>query len=89
MNARQMLVQDLNGDGKMMVFFIQHLPDYKPFERHENNHASTKLKLCQEIKIMVHQQVMLNKSHTYFTMEYKSRVYAYINNGKGSLRLNI
>ena len=36
MNARQMLVQDLNGDGKEDGIFIQHGPDYKPFERHEN-----------------------------------------------------
>ena len=96
MNARQMLVQDLNGDGKDDGIFIQHGPDYKPFERHENKIMLSSPKGYQ-IKTLPGDKALYHGASAgdvdndgdidiIVSPGYKSRVYAYINNGKGKFK---
>ena len=96
MNARQMLVQDLNGDGKDDGIFIQHGPDFKPFERHENKVMLSSPKGYQ-IKTLPGDKALYHGASAgdvdndgdidiIVSPGYKSRVYAYINNGRGKFK---
>lgn len=96
MNARQMIVQDLNGDGQDDGIFIQHGPDYKPHKRHENKIMLSSSK-GYTIKKLPGDKALYHGASAgdvdkdgdvdiIVSPGYKSRVYAYTNNGKGKFK---
>ena len=96
MNARQMIVQDLNGDGQDDGIFVQHGPDYKPHKRHENkimlsSNKGYTIKQLPGDKALYHGASAGDVDNDgdvdiIVSPGYKSRVYAYINNGKGKFK---